>query len=410
MPSRRLRASAFFGWGLLGLAAWAGWPAIPQGSHSPIMVEIPVRVMDRGAFVDRLTIDDFEILDDGRAYAPAALYLVEGRTPLRKQESRTFDPSFARHFYLLFQTTDFDPRMAEAVDHLFASLLLPGDSVTLVTPAKPYSLSRDALGGKSIQSLSREMQQILRKDIQSSGGDYREILRDLTRLVGGISGQPGRADADMETELAMSDFGLEVKLDRYKSALQRLEAIRLMDQAKLLGFAKALKALPGRKDVFFFYQREFRPEIGPTILNQMMSLYQDQPNIIGSLMDLFQFYRREKPFDVDSVKQAFADAAATFHFIFMNKDKSSVMGVHMREHSEDFYSAFTQMAAASGGYAGTATNPAAAFKSAADLTGRYYLLVHTPDSSSRDGRFHSLQIRLKVPGLDVRHRLGYMAQ
>lgn len=78
--------------------------------------------------------------------------------------------------------------MLAGVDLLFQSLLLPGDTITLVTPMKPYSLAPDALARKSKAALSKEMQKILRKDIQQGGGDYRDTLRDLRRVVRAIGG------------------------------------------------------------------------------------------------------------------------------------------------------------------------------------------------------------------------------
>jgi len=373
-------------------------------------VEIHVRVLDNGQFINTLSLGDFEILDGGRVHKPEALYLIEGQNLVRREELRPFNPQLSRNYYLLFQTTDYDPKLAEAVDYLFKSLLLPGDTMTLMTPMKPYSLTRDALLKMPKETLSKEMQQILRKDIQAGGGDYREIVKDLKRLVKSISGSRAGFDSDMETDMSIGDFGLESKLESYKTALMKLEAIRIMDEKKLLNFAQALKSRPGQKFVFFFYQREFRPEISPGVLNTMMSMYQDQQNILSTLMDLFHFYKREMTFNVARVKQAFADASISFNFIFMNKESQYIMGLFMKEHSEDLYAAFREMARASGGFADNAPNPAAAFKNAAISTDKYYLLYYTPQEVPQGREFRNLLVRVKGKDYLVFHRQGYFSE
>jgi hypothetical protein len=385
--------------------------SFPQESAgTAAAVEIQVRVLENGRFVSSLSLGDFEIIDGGRAHNPEALYLVEGQNLVRREELKPFNPQLSRNYYLLFQTMDYDPKLAEAVDYLFKSLLLPGDTMTLMTPLKPYSLTRDALLKLPKETLSKEMQQIMRKDIQAGGGDYREIIKDLKRLVKAISGDRKGFDSDMETDMSIGDFGLESKLESYKTALMKLEAIRIMDENKLLNFARALKNQPGQKFVFLFYQREFRPEISQGVLNTMMSLYQDQQNILSSLMDLFHFYKREAAFNISRVKQAFADAAISFNFIFMNKESQYIMGVSMKEHSEDLYAAFREMAAASGGFADSAPNPAAAFKNAAISADRYYLLYFTPQEVPPGREFRNLLVRVKGGDYRVFHRQGYFSE
>lgn len=383
--------------------------AFPGAQAIGEAVEIKVWVQDKDQFVTGLNLDDFEVYEDGVLQAASGLQLIRGQAVVREKKPDEDSPALNRNFYLLFQTVDWDKRLGEAIDYLFQSLLLPGDTMTLVTPMQSYSLAPDALAKKSKGALAREMQQILRKDIQHGGGNYRDTLRDLQRIVRTIGGDRHALDVDMESG-AGSGFGLEMQLDRYKQGLMRLENLRLLDQKKLLEFAESLRTKPGRNFVVFFYQREFRPEISSSALNTMLSTFQDSPNVLNDLQDLFQYYRRERVFDAGLIRQAFADAAMTFHFIFMDKESKYIFGANMREQSEDILPLFSGIAAATGGASHISRNAAVSFQSAADAAQEYYLLTYVPARPATDGGFRQIQVRVKDRDYDVSYRAGYYAR
>jgi VWFA-related protein len=385
-------------------------PASQAAPPSAGMIEVTVRVERAGQFVDSLKLDDFEVLEDGRPQPLQSLYLFKGQDLLRYDERTPVQVTASRHFYLLFQATDHDPRFAEAVDDLFRNVLRPGDTMTLMTPLKVYTLNEEALRSKPFDVLSKEMQQILRKDVQAGAGEYRELIRDLRRIVQAIGGTSRAVDADMETDSTASAFGLEMTLERYRQNLTKLEGLRLLDERKLLSFAGGLKARPGRKYVYLFYQREFRPEISSGVLTTMLSMYQDQPNVLSDLQDLFQFYRRELPLNMEGIKRAFADAGLCLNFIFMNKESQAIFGATMREQSEDVFRVFTAIAKATGGLSETAQNPAASFHAASQATAEHYLLYYSPDNPAKDGTFRTIEVRAKGEGLTVSNRLGYFAR
>jgi hypothetical protein len=141
-----------------------------------------------------------------------------------------------------------------------------------------------------------------------------------------------------------------------------------------------------------------------------MSLYQDNPDILGNLMDLFQFYKREKTFDADRVKKAFADAGIDFHFIFMEKKNQRVFGATMREQSEDTFPGFVEIALATGGTTDSSSNPAAAFKRAADASEEYYMLSYVPANAVPDEGFRTVTVKVTRPAVKVSNPLGYYAR
>jgi len=403
---------------LLGLIL-VTFSALPAGQQpgkviaSP--VEVRVRVSDGGRFVDGLSLKDFEVLESGIPYPIDALYVVHGQKIERKEETRPAQPSVARSYYLLFQAVDWDPRLAEAIDYLFSSVLLPGDTMTLVTPMKPYNLQKYALATKPKEALSKSMQEILRKDIQRGGGEYRDIVKTLRRVSNAIDGNQKTIEDDMESDTSSSDFGLEQQLDFYRNAIKRLESIRLVDESKLVAFANSIKSRPGQKTVYFFYEREYRPEMSPLTMQLLLSEYQNNPTIEGNLMDLFQFYKREATFNADRVKKAFADADLSLNFIFMDKKSQRVFGGSMHEQSEDIFPGFRDLAQSTGGICEVSQNPAASFKLAAAATESYYLLCYAPENRTADGGFRPIQVKVKVKdpaGKDyaVSARLGYYAR
>jgi hypothetical protein len=397
---------------ILGAAFWAA-AAQETPAPPPAARELRVHVTAGGRFVDDLTLADFAVLEDGRALPVSALSIVRGGQFARREGEGSIPVSLERSYTLLFQIMDWDPALATAVDYLFSSVLIPGDAVALVTPFQPYHLQRDALSQRPKAELQKSMKDVLRKDILRGSGEYRNLINELKRLTKSIGGSTTTFDEDMATDPTMETsggFGLEMQIDRYRQALMSMEGLRLVDEAKLLAFAGSLKPTPGQKTVIMFYQREYRPEISSTTMTRLMSLYQDNPDILGNLMDLFQFYKREKTFDADRVKKAFADAGIDFHFIFVEKKSQRVFGATMREQSEDTYPGFVEIAHATGGTADSSLNPSTAFKNAADTSRDYYVLSLAPGAGPADGGFRSFDVRVVREGCRVSYPLGYFAK
>jgi len=233
-------------------------------------------------------------------------------------------------------------------------------------------------------------------------------MSDLKRLVRGMSGSGGITS--LESDYTTDSFGLQLLLPRYRETLRKLEDLRIVDQKKLLRFAAQLKRREGQKNVFFFYQREFRPEIAPRIMNQLMSMYQDQPSILGDLMDLMQFYSRDPKWNINIIKQAFADSSIFFNFIYMHKEPENVSGIQMTEQSEDIFETFSQVAEATGGIIDSSQNPATSFKNGAKISESYYILYYSPEKYIKDGKYKSIEVKVKNKDYKITHRQGYFAR
>lgn len=379
-----------------------------QFEISVINVEVPVRAFVDGQFLDNLTKQDFELYENGVLQKIDALYMIKKDQIARTELDRDFMPFTGRHFFMLFQITEYNPRLEETVAHLFNNVLLPEDQLSIMTPARNYNLSPNARKKFTNEQIIKELTGIIRKDTTLGEADYRNLMRDLKRMVRSLAGTGNRA-FDSESN-AGSDMGIALQLDRYLETLQRMEKIRNLDGNRFLSLASSLKRLAGQKNVYFFYQREFRPEIPSSTLNTMLTVYQGQDNIEGRLQDLFQAYHRNVNLKVEPLEKAFADAAILFNFIFMNKRPENTSGIEMREQSEDVFRVLSQVAKATGGIVENSQNPATGFKSASERSENYYLLYYSPAKYRADGSFKTIEVKIKDKDSQVFFKKGYYAK
>ena len=392
-------------------------------SHETLVIniEVPVRVFKGSRFIDNLTIDDFEVYENGKLQKLEAVYLVKKKAIERKDEKKKFSPDTSRTFYLFFEITDYSPRIEDALHYFMQNVVLPGDSLVIVSPMKTYEMNPQALELKSNDEIVKELKGLLRKDAMIGSSEYRSSMTELTRITRAFAGvlttqEEGgrRLNQESASEFAEAyaqdpELLLQILLENYRLTLERLEMLRYIDQPKLLDFARTLKDKEGQKYVFLFYQREYIPMLEPTLLMKIDSLFQSSTHITQNIASLFQMYRREITFDVDWVNQAFADSSASIHFMFFTKPAQHVPGLRFEEHSEDIYSAFRQMATATGGITESSSNPFTLFRTAVESSENYYLLYYTPLNYKKDGQFKNIKIKVRDADYKVIHRAGYFA-
>jgi len=179
-----------------------------------VNIEVPVRVFKGEEFVDDLTLEDFEIYEDGVLQKVSAVYLIKKKSVERKEEKRKFTPETSRNFMLLFLITDYLPEVNEAIDYFFENIILPGDSLTVMTPMKAYNLNSQALKLLTKEKVCKELKKKLKKDTIMGNAEYKDILEKM--YLGG-------------------------DLELYRMYLQMLERLRYLGERKLLSFADDLK-------------------------------------------------------------------------------------------------------------------------------------------------------------------------
>lgn len=369
-------------------------------------IPVAVRVFDGKQLVTGLTLNDFEILEDGIPRPVEALFFVDKNAIERQETDRDYRPDVSRKFYFLFQLFEYHPKLAEAIQYLFNQELLAGDSLEIQTPMTNYKLSAAAFANRPKNVLAEEMTNIVKKDIAQGSMAYNNLLNELKRYVRAIGGSNPMEELEADTETG--EFGIELQLLHYKETLAKMEALRRIDIEKFIRFAQALKNQSGQKFVFFIYQREFRPEISPRVIQELMSNNQELPQVLDGIQELFLAYSRNISQNTQNLRESFADSSAHFNLIFMNKAPVQIARIVMREQSEDIFKAFSAVAQATGGIVNTTQNPSVGIQTALETSNKYYLLYFTPLSETREGRFRSIKIRVKDRDYEVANRQGYI--
>lgn len=392
-----------------------------------VNIEVPVRVFRGSEFVDNLTLEDFELFEDGVPQKIEAVYLVKRRSIERSEEKKRFSPQTSRNFFLNFEVSEYSPKLGQALEHFVHNVILPGDDLIVISPLTTYRLKNRALELKPKEEIVEELKGLIRRDALAGNSEYRNTILEMTALSksltaaiksGVIDRIPTRGEDVPETlpeqldSFSSAKFGgleLDEQLIYYQGLLHKLEILRRVDQMKLTEFAQFLKDKEGQKYVFLFYEREFLPQIEPRIINEYINLYQERPDILSTISGIMDFQRRDISFDVEKVKQAYADSSISVHFLFITTPRDILPGVHFEEHSEDISSAFQQMATATGGFVESSSNPASLFQKALEASENYYLLFYSPKDYKTDGKFKEIKVRVKDKGYRVIHRAGYFS-
>ncbi len=397
-----------------------------------VNVEVPVRVFKGSQFIDNLSINDFEIFENGIPQKIEAVYLVKKKSIERREEKRRFSPITSRDFYLFFEISEYTSKIGEAVNYFVQNVAAPDDTLTIISPMKTYRLKSRTFEFISKERVVNQLKGILRKDALVGSSEYRDTIEDMTQLArslcssfqsggGATTGSGATSITDLyqpQTVIrnldefssnAYENLSLDEQLTRYADLLSQLDNIRKIDYQKFLEFAKILKNKEGQKYVFVFYEREFIPKVEPRILNQYISLYQDRPNVLHTVTGIFDFYRRDINIDINQLKKAYADSSVSIHFLFITTPVKHIYGVKMEEQSEDIYVAFNEMAQATGGFSDSAANPASLFKKALNSSENYYLLYYSPESYKKDASFREIKVKVKNSDYRIAHRAGYFA-
>ncbi len=393
-----------------------------------INVEVPVRVFEGNTFVDNLTIDDFEILEDGIPQRVEAVYLVKKRSIERSEENRRFSPETSRSFFLFFEMSEYDPKLGEALSYFIKNAISPEDELTIATPMKTYRLRGKALELKSQDEIVDQLKGLIRRDTLLGASEYNNLIKSMEELARTITSsileaiEANEEEQELNTEEQSYFVRMEAntpgdyksrsigeQLQIYQDLLMKLETIRNVDEKQMINFADYLKDKEGQKFVYMFYQKEYIPQIDPKILSEYLSLYQDRPNVSMSIASLTDLFKRDVEFDVEKVKQTYADSSVSIHFLHITKPSPRVFGVYMSEQSEDIFGPFQEMARSTGGFADSSANPDFLFQEAVKASENYYLLYYSPKAYKSDGSFKSITVRVKDKNYRVTHRVGYYA-
>ena len=357
-----------------------GFPVIAQEIQYDaitINVEVPVRVFKGNTFVDDLTIDDFEVYEDGILQKIEAVYFIR-KTSIERAESLEKKqpmsaPQLSRHFLFHFEITDYLPKIKEALDEFFLNVILPGDTLIVVTPLNTSNLQEGAFSKLPRDKMADLLAKKVREDVVKGSAEYNSLIKELS--------------SPLSQDLQMM-------------ILRQLRDYKQFDEQGILKTAEYLEGLEGQKHIFLFYQKEGIP--------------------ISKDMDIFDKFELIKSvtFDEDRIREAFSDSSISVHFLYITKDNSAALDVldprsmrdrEILDQSAPIYGAFKEMAQVTGGISESSTNIAWSFNQAVQASENYYLLYYSPQNYQADGKFKKIKVKVKGQNYRLTHRSGYIA-
>jgi VWFA-related protein len=377
--------------GVLFLILFASGQEIQEEAIA-INIEVPVRVFKGNKFIDNLNIEDFEVYEDGIQQKIEAVYLINKTTierevtEMEKEEAQNrYTPQVSRNFVLLFEVTDYMPKMKEAIAFFFENVITLQDNLTVVTPMKTYRFNKKALADIPREKISALLIEKLKKDITIGCREYHSLLRDYKSLMS-------------------SNFPLDQKLYLLRQKIREFRQLRNLDEKKIYGFAEYLKNVSGQKHVFLFYQRELFP-------------YPEIPSESYEYLELMSELATLIPQNIDRINQIFSDSSVAIHFLYITKPQREIeadynsrqQGVVWQEISNGIFNTFFEMAQSTGGMTESSANIAFALEKAAGASENYYLLYYSPKNYVADGKFKKLEVKIKGKNYNITHRAGYIA-
>jgi len=340
-------------------------------------IQLYVRVTDDATFVRSLKAADFEVTIGGTPQQAAALCQIEGSKIVQKEGKMKLGGELARHFTLVFFMKNYYPQLDKGIDHFFTKTLLPGDSLTIVTPQKTYNLKKEVLQSKPKQQLAGQLKGLLRRDIQMGSGEYKGMLKSLEDMVTDTS--------------SISTY----QLTQYEQTLTNLERLRANDQARIISVLAEQNKLKKIKGFFVLYEKELKPNLSTKTLGQIKMQYQDEIDLQAKLTSLFEVYNRDVRFDPKTLAPRFCQQGSVFHFAMFRNQFDGRPDVKMDEQAEDVFALFNELSIATGGMVETSGNPSAIFLNALSFFNDYYILDIPVREGGGKGKLKKVKIKIK---------------
>ena len=271
------------------------------------------------------------------------------------------------------------------MDFFFDKVILPGDSLQVITPLKAYNFKKESLEKIPKKLIVEQLKGKLRSDIKTGNSQYRNLMRDFHSL------RKMRYPPELE----------DLKRRMLFQKLVEIKELSYLDEKKIFQFADYLKQTDGQKHIFYFYQKEVLPKYDNLTDFEEMELI------------------KSVPLDLNKIKQVFSDSSISIHFMFLTQTPREVLDAmsmenqagssHLRDQSAEIFDAFNEMALATGGLSDSSRNPTFLFKQAVAASENYYLLYYAPRNYRSDGKFRNITVKVKTKGLRITHRAGYFA-
>ncbi|MCA1580309.1 MAG: VWA domain-containing protein [Acidobacteria bacterium] len=240
------------------LAGQTSPPSPVRESAEAVLVEVPVRVVDReGKPIRGLTAKDFDLFDDGRRQeivACDAIDLAHKRSGTDEPES--LHPAARRHFLILFDLTFARPKAVLAARKAAKEFVLSGMDDRDFAAVATFSVEK---GVRLLVTFSADRVQLARaidtlgiSAASTLASDPLQFMYDVMNTMGGSASGVERSGGQSEAQAAGMLETLQTLASLERARLDqhaRSQVVRLTQA--LGGLARALDTVEGRKDVIY---------------------------------------------------------------------------------------------------------------------------------------------------------------
>ena len=265
------------------------------------------------------------------------------------------------NYIFIFQVTRYDLNIAGAVDFIFNNIIKPEDSLTIFTPVKSYSFSKNTRKAQPKKKLVEVTKTVLKRDITIGTADYHRMLERMAQLIRELDDAGGTGSSQSTTGTTSLQGGastIKNTMINYSQLLENIRSLRKLDGPFFLGLAQTFKNLKGKNYLYILYQKELRPI-------PRNSRITDLKNIREIRFDVMSLFETGIDKDImEKVSQAMKDGSVTVNFIYINMDMGKGMTTELKEFSTDIYNAFSKLARTTGGIVETTSKPVKVLKEA----------------------------------------------
>jgi VWFA-related protein len=411
MPRRWIVALSVIG--LLAAAPHAQEPPQqprPTFRSGTQVVEIDVRVFDRqGHFVPGLTQEDFEIIEDGVAQRLSTFFYVDAPGAAPKPGAEPAAPLARRSFseggrprqtwIFFFDLNHLTPgsgydRARKAVEDFIRDRFVEGDIAGIVAGEKMVNNRLTSVRAELLEGIKEVKPRAEKRNrtIEITRDwprflDEEELIRAARNESDVVKRVVYRACTDDPDYCRMGDpepvvrsKAIRIQQDLHRMALLTMRAID--------GLSNGLARMPGPKTIVLLSDGFVIQDIETTLRN-----------VVGQA----------------------ARAGARIYAIDVRGLNRAPGAANLQQlQAEDPYGAVTRFDAYADGSNSLAVdtggmmirnenNIGRALETIASDANRYYVLGFTPSNATWDGKYRSVQVRVKREGLRVRARKGYLA-
>ena len=403
----RIRAAAIAVLMSLALPLSAQDPGTVNETAEAVLVEVPVRVTDRnGNPIRGLEAKDFEVYDDGKKQSIVAMDTIDlAKKGMAPGEAVSVPPAARRHFLVLFDFSFAHPRSILAAQRAAKEFVLNGVSNTDFVAVATYTVEH---GLHLLVTFSSDRVQLAHA-IDTMGLDPSEqVSRDplafafdiakMTPVSSNLGGKESNAAAISETIRTMLSLS-RARADQYMRSRVR----RLTESLGQLG--SVLDAVQGRKDVIYLSEGfESRLVTGSreTEEEREWIISGEQWKVDG-----------EKRFGNPTLKEDFRLVGEVFRRSDCVLHAVDIAGLKLDPETTSLEASpaensLFELAEPTGGEVLRSSNDfRTQFSRLLTSTSLVYVLAFRPERIGQEARFHSLKVKVKVPGARVLARSGY---